>query len=49
MARRVGKSKVPKFHQLPIIVENLSKKTGKTVFLDVRAVSYRSAINDGTP
>ena len=44
MAKRIGKSKVPLAHQLPIIAENLRNKTGKSVFLDVTAVSYKSTI-----
>ena len=36
--KRIGRSKVPYAHQLPIIAENLAKKFNGTVFVDFRNI-----------
>ena len=40
MAKRIGKSKVPLAHQLPIIAENLSKRFNVSVYVEMESVHY---------
>ena len=40
--KRIGRSKNPLSHQLPIIVENLREKLNVSCFIDIGAIAYKN-------